>query len=136
MGRHQRPSGKGPPGVTEKLLEELSGLALSPDALRRRLRPLLDYRADVIPWLLRQFESEDEGRLAFATSALKVIDDPSLVPLLLKLLRSSNVDDLAKGLLLNLLEHYGLNIHDPSLISASVDLREAFRGPGAPRESE
>lgn len=83
--------------------------------------------------LLRQFESEDEERLAVAVTALRAMDDPSLVPLLLKLLQSPHVGNLAKGLLLNLLEHYGFDTHDPSLIGASIDFWEVLKGPG-PRQ--
>jgi len=61
------------------------------------------------------------------------MDDPSLVPHLLKLLRSPHVSDLAKGLLLNLLEHYGFDTRDPSLIGASIDFRKVLKGPGAPQ---
>ena len=61
------------------LLEELKRGDLPPDVLRRRLRSLLDHRAKAIPLLLRQFESDDEEGLALATSALKALDDPSLI---------------------------------------------------------
>lgn len=116
-----------------ELLEELKRLDLGPEALRQRLRPFLDRRAEAIPLLLRQFEGEDEEGLALATSALRVMKDPSVVPLLLKLLRSPHVGDLAKGLLLNLLEHYGFDTRDPSLVGASIDFRKVSKGPGAPQ---
>ena len=109
------------------LLEELKRADLPPDLFRRRLRSLLDHRAQVIPFLLRQFESDDEE--GPAPSALKALDDPSLIPRLLKLLRAPHVGDLAKGLILNLLEHYGFDTRDPSLIAASIDLQEALEGP-------
>ncbi|HZY30219.1 MAG TPA: hypothetical protein VFF86_01120, partial [Candidatus Methylomirabilis sp.] len=78
--------------------------------------------------LLRQFESDDEEGLALATSALKALDDRSLIPRLLKLLRAPQVGDLAKGLILNLLEHYGFDTRDPSLVGASISLEEALKG--------
>ncbi|MBI4381678.1 MAG: hypothetical protein HY574_10890 [candidate division NC10 bacterium] len=62
------------------LLDELKREDLSPDLFRRRLHSLLDHRAQAIPLLLRQFESDDEEGLALATSALKALDDPSLIP--------------------------------------------------------
>jgi len=61
------------------LLEELKRADLPPDLFRRRLRSLLDHRAQAIPLLLRQFESDDEEGLALATLALKALDDPSLI---------------------------------------------------------
>ena len=118
------------------LLEELKRGDLPPDVLRRRLRSLLDHGAQTIPLLLRQFESDDEEGLALATSALKALDDPSLIPRLLTLLRAPHVGDLAKGLILTLLEHYGFDTRDPSLIAISIDLQavpEGTRATGAPR---
>ena len=111
-------------------LEKLRGLDLDPEEIARHLRPFLDRRKEAIPLLLQQFESEDEEKLAFATSALRAMDDPSLVPLLLRLLRSPHVSDLAKGLLLNLLEHYGVDTRDPSLIGASIDFQALLKGSG------
>jgi hypothetical protein len=61
------------------LLEELKRGDLPADLFGRRLRSLLDHRAQAIPLLLRQFESDDEEGLALATSALKALDDPSLI---------------------------------------------------------
>ncbi|MBI2902987.1 MAG: hypothetical protein HYY12_05300 [Candidatus Methylomirabilis oxyfera] len=110
------------------ILEELKQGDLPPDVLRRRVLPLLHHPAHAIPLLLRQFESDDEEGLALATSALKALDDPSLIPRLLKLLRAPQVGDLAKGLILNLLEHYGFDTRDPSLVGASINLEEALRG--------
>lgn len=118
------------------LLEELKRGDLPPDVLRRRLRSLLDHGAQTIPLLLRQFESDDEEGLALATSALKALDDPSLIPRLLTLLRAPHVGDLAKGLILTLLEHYGFDTRDPSLIAISIDLQavpEGTRATEAPR---
>ena len=113
------------------LLEELKRGDLPPDVLRRRLRSLLDHGAQIIPLLLRQFESDDEEGLALATRALKALGDLSLTPRLLTLLRAPHVGDLAKGLILTLLEHYGFDTRDPSLIAASIDLQEVLEGPRA-----
>lgn len=117
-------------------LEKLKGLDLDPEEIAQHLRPFLDRRKEAIPLLLQQFESGDEEGLAFAASALRAMEDPSIVPHLLNLLRSPHVSDLAKGLLLNLLELYGFDIHDPSLIAASIDLRELLRGPGVMQGTE
>ena len=72
--------------ISEEMASRLAGILealkrgdLSPDVLRRRLRSLLDHGAQIIPLLLRQFESDDEEGPARATSALKALDDPSLI---------------------------------------------------------
>lgn len=85
--------------------------------------------------LLRQFEGEEEERLALAFSAFKALDDPSMIPHLLTLLRAPGVGALAKGLLLALLEAYGFDTRDPSLIGASIDLQEALKGSGSMESS-
>jgi hypothetical protein len=61
------------------LLEELKRGDLPADVFRWGLRSLLDHPAQAIPFLLRQFESDDEEGPALATSALKALDDPSLI---------------------------------------------------------
>jgi hypothetical protein len=109
------------------LLEELKRGDVPTDLLRRRLRSLLDHHPRAVPLLLRQFEGEDEEGLALATAALKALDDPSIIPHLLALLRAPHVGDLAKGLVLTLLEHYGFDTRDPSLIGASLDLLGALK---------
>ncbi len=106
--------------------------AAAAEVVSRHLRWLIEHRAQAIPLLLRLFEGEDEERLALATSVLKAMNDPALVPRLLELLQAPHVSDLAKGLLLNLLEHYGFDTCDPSLIAASINLRDALKAPGAP----
>ena len=63
--------------VLAALLEERQRADLPPDLFRRRLRSLLDHRAQVIPFLLRQFESDDEE--GPAPSALKALDAPLLI---------------------------------------------------------
>lgn len=132
MGRKKRTLDKTTSELAEEL-GELEGVGLPPGALKRPLPSLLDHRDRAIPLLGGLFESEDEERLALATAALKAMNDPSLAPALLKALRSPDVGDLAKGLLLKLLEHYGVDTCDPSLIGASIDLGDVLRKPAAPQ---
>ena len=96
----------------------------------------MDLATGALPLLLREFEGGDEEGLALATSTLRAMDDPSVVPLLLNLFRSAHVGDLAKGLLLILLEHFGFDIHDPSLIGASLDFQDVPKGPGPSQGAE
>ena len=72
--------------ISEEMASRLAGIleALKredrpADVFRWGLRSLLDHPAQAIPFLLRQFESDDEEGLARATSALKALDDPSLI---------------------------------------------------------
>lgn len=132
MGRKKRTSEETVSGLAQ-VLGELRGSDLPPGALKRHLESLLDHRDRAIPLLLGLFESEDEDRLAFATAALKAMNDPSLVPALVGMLRSPDVGALAKGLLLKLLEHYGADTCDPSLIGASIDVGSVLREPAAPQ---
>ncbi len=135
MGRKQRVHEDQPLDLAEAF-KELKGLDLAPGALLPRLQPFFDHRAEALPLLLRQFEGGDEEGLALATSTLRAMDDPSVVPLLLNLFRSAHVGDLAKGLLLILLEHYGFDIHDPSLIGASLDFQDVLKELGPSQGAE
>jgi hypothetical protein len=135
MGRKPRVPEDGLGNLAEAF-EELKGLDLAPGALLPRLQPFFERPAEALPLLLRQFEGGDDDGLAMATSALKAMDDPSIVPLLLNLFRSARIGDLAKGLLLILLEHYGFDIHDPSLIGASLDFQDVLNGPGPSQGAE
>jgi hypothetical protein len=121
------PISENPVAGLAPLLEELKRGDVPPDVLVRRLRSLLDHHPQATPLLLRQFEREDEEGLALATAALRALDDPSIIPRLLALLRAPHVGDLAKGLVLTLLDHYGFDTRDPSLIGASIDLQEALK---------
>jgi len=132
MGRKKRALDKATSELSEES-RELERVGLLPGALTRPLRSLLEHRDRAIPLLVGLFESEDEERLAFATAALKAMNDPSVAPALLKALRSPAVGDLAKGLLLKLLEHYGVDTCDPSLIGASIDLGDVLRKPAGPQ---
>ena len=112
-------------------LEKLRGADFPSDAPRQRLRLFLGRRAEAVQLLLALFEGEDEEGLAVAISALRAMDDPSLAPILLEVLRSPNVSDLAKGLILNLLEDHEIDTLDPSLIGVSIDFRTTLKGPGS-----
>ena len=135
MGRNQRVPEDGAIDLVE-VFEELKGMDLAPGALLPRLQPFFDHRAEALALLLRQFKGEDEEGLALATSALRAMDDPSVVPILLNLLRSPRMGDLAKGLLLILLDHYGFDINDPSLIGASLDFQDLLKWSGPSRGAE
>ena len=77
-----------------------------------------------IPVLMEQFMDEDETLLAVATQALKAWAEPRPVEPLIALLRHPEVSDLAKALVLNILERYGLDVDDPALFGLAIDLED------------
>lgn len=78
MGRKTGISGESTSDLAA-LLEELKRGDLPADVFRWCLRSPLDHRAQAIPFLFRQFESDDEEGPALAISALEALDDPSLI---------------------------------------------------------
>ncbi|MBI4842137.1 MAG: hypothetical protein HY803_13895, partial [candidate division NC10 bacterium] len=81
-----------------------------------------------IPVILEQFIQADETLLAVATQALKAWGDPRPVEPLIALLRDPAVGDLAKALILTVLETYGLDVSDPELLGLAIDLEEYRKG--------
>ena len=74
-----------------------------------------------VPALLEAMAEVDEAVLAVAARALRGLASPALTQELLGLLRSPRLGDLAKALLLGVLEDAGMDIHDLSLVAAVVD---------------
>lgn len=118
-----------------EVLEALRGQDLTRPEMEDRLRPLRQMGDQVVPVLLEQFEEGDEEMLFVAACALKVLNDRQVVEPLTRLLRSSRVDDLAKGLILSLLEHYGLDVHNPAVVGTAIDI-ESILSEGADRSPD
>ncbi|MBI2164747.1 MAG: hypothetical protein HYU32_11670 [candidate division NC10 bacterium] len=116
------------PGSSEQRirerLEELRGRDLRDAEVEEEVRQLLAAGEAAIPVILEQFTQEDETLLAVATRALKTWGDPRPVEPLLALLRDPAVGDLAKALILNILETYGLDVDDPGLLGLAINLEE------------
>ncbi len=116
------------PGSSEQRirerLEELRGRDLRDAEVEAEVRQLLAAGEAAIPVLLEQFTQEDETLLAVATRALKTWGDPRPVEPLIALLRDPAVGDLAKALILNILETYGLDVDDPGLLGLAINLEE------------
>lgn len=110
-------------------LEELRGRDLSDAEVDAEVRDLLAVGEAAIPVLLEQFTQEDETLLAVATQSLKAWGEPRPVEPLIALLRDPAVDDLAKALILTVLETYGLDVSDPELLGLVIDLEEYRVGP-------
>lgn len=104
--------------------DELRGRDLTNAEVDVEVRRLLAIGGPVIPVVLEQFMGEDEALLAVATQALKVWAEPRPVEPLIALLRNPAVGDLAKALILNVLEKYGLDVDAPELLGLSIDLED------------
>ncbi|MBI4839838.1 MAG: hypothetical protein HY803_01970 [candidate division NC10 bacterium] len=105
-------------------LEELRGQDLTDAEVDAEVRQLLAAGEAAIPVILEQFIQEDETLLAVATQALKAWGDPRPVEPLIALLRDPAVGDLAKALILTVLETYGLDVDDPELLGLAINLEE------------
>ena len=111
-------------------LERLRGQDLTDAEVEEEVRHLLIVGQAAVPILLEQFRDEDETLLAVATQALKAWGDPRPVEPLIALLRDREVDALAKALILNILERYGLDVDRPGLLGLSINLEEYRRDLG------
>ncbi len=105
-------------------LEALRGQDLTDAQVEAEVSYLIAIGEAAIPILLEQFKGDDETLLAIATQALKASGEPRPVEPLIALLRDRNVGDLAKALILNILEKYGLDVDDPQLLGLSINLEE------------
>lgn len=105
-------------------LEGLRGRDLTDAQVETEVRHLLAAGEVAIPVILEQFRDEDETLLAVASQALKAWGDSRPVEPLVALLRDPGVGGLAKALILNVLEKYGLDVDDPELLGLAIDLEE------------
>ncbi len=120
-------------------LEGLRGQDLTDAQVEGEVRYLLDSGQLALPILLEKLREEDETLLAVATQALKAWEEPRPVEPLLDLLRSPDVGDLSKALILNILERYGLDVDDAELLGLSINLEEYSvdsDGNGSRRDSD
>jgi HEAT repeat protein len=104
--------------------EELRGRDLTNAEVDVEVEHLLAIGETAIPVILEQFTDEDETLLAVATQALKAWGEPRPMEPLIALLRNRAVGDLAKALILNVLEKYGLDVDDPEILGLSIDLED------------
>lgn len=116
------------PAALGEIVERLRGQDVPSEILRAEAAKAAALGREALPGLLRLYEQEDETLLALATVALKAMNERAVLRPLLALLGSDRVDDLARGLILKVLEHHGLDITDPRLLGISIDL-DAMVGP-------
>ena len=105
-------------------LEELRGKDLTDAEVEAEVQRLLAVGGPAVPVILDLFTDEDETLLAVASQTLKSWGEPRPVEQLLKLLRHPDVSDLAKALILNVLEKYGLEVDGPELLGLGIDLED------------
>jgi HEAT repeat protein len=111
-------------GQIRERLKGVRGQDLTDAQVAEVVRHLLAAGEPAIPVILSQFTDEDETLLAVATQALKAWGEPRPVEPLIALLRNPVVGDLAKALILNVLESYGLDVDDPELLGLGINLEE------------
>jgi len=114
-------------GDAEQIRERLKGLRgqdLTDAQVAEEVWHLLAAGEPAIPVILSQFTDEDATLLAVATQALKAWGEPRPVEPLIALLRNPVVGDLAKALILNVLESYGLDVDDAELLGLGINLEE------------
>ena len=117
-------------------LQQLRGRDLTDAELADEVAALTAAGATAVPVLLDQFADTDETLWAIATQALKACEEPRPIEALVALLRSPGIDDLAKALVLTVLEAYGLDIDDPDVLGLGIDLEEYEAKPGEDGERE
>ncbi len=105
-------------------LEALRGKDLTDAEVEAEVQRLLAVGRPAVPVLLDLFMDGDETFLAVASQTLKSWGEPRPVRPLIRLLRDPKVSALAKALILNVLEKYGLDVNDPGLLGLAIDLGE------------
>ena len=110
------------PHEISKILEALRGTDPSPEAVGGAADRIAAAGPGAVAPLLEALEDEDEAVLAVAAASLRRLASPVLTQRLVTLLRSSRLGDLAKALVLGILEDAGMDLSDPSLVGAVADL--------------
>ncbi len=116
-------------------LEQVRGRDLTDAEVAEEVVALKAAGAVAVPVLLELFADTDETLWAIATQALKAWEEPRPIEGLVALLRSASIDDLAKALILTVLEAYGLDIDDPDVLGLGIDLEQYEVEPGGDGQS-
>ena len=115
--------------VIRARLHRLRGQDLSDAAVVEEVAVLKASGPAVVPVLLDQFADEDETMWALATQALKAWEEPRPIEALVALLRNPRIHDLAKALILTILEQYGLDVDDPDVLGLGINLEDCMEEP-------
>ncbi len=124
--------GEGGAGAIREWLDRLRGQDLSDREVEEAAAHLRGAGRVALPVTLEVFSEEDEALLAVATEALKGWTDPSPVEPLLALLKRTDIGALGKALVLNILEHHGLDVENPEVLGLGINLEEYLPAPGEP----
>ena len=104
------------------ILDGFCGTEPTPAEVSAAADRIAGFGEGAVPSLLAAMEDEDEAVLAVAAASLRRLASPVLTQRLVTLLRSSRLGDLAKALVLGILEDAGMDLSDPSLVGAVADL--------------
>ena len=104
------------------ILDRFCGTEPTPAEVSAAADRIAGFGEGAVPPLLAALDAEDEAVLAVAAAALRRLANPALMQRLVILLRSPRLGDLAKALVLGILEDAGMDISDPSLVGAVADL--------------
>lgn len=118
----------------EGILDILSGIRgtePTPQEVGAAADRIAELGEAAVPLLLEALGEEDEAVLAVAAASLRRLAAPAVTQRLVLLLRSPRLGDLAKALLLGVLEDAGMDIHDPALVGAVADLEGFLFAPPA-----
>jgi HEAT repeat protein len=113
------------------ILNKVRGTEPTPDEVRAAAGRIADLGEAAVPALLEALAEEDESVLAVVAASLRRLATPAVTQRLVLLLRSPRLGDLAKALVLGVLEDAGMDIHDPALVGAGADLESVLFGPPA-----
>jgi hypothetical protein len=105
-------------------LGALRGVDLTDDEVEAAAGRLLGVGTPALPILLDLYRQEDEALLAVATQTFKRWPAPRPIERLIGLLREPGVDDIAKALIMIVLETYGLDPTRPEWVGLSINLEE------------
>lgn len=114
-------------GEVVGILESFRGTDPTPQEVAAAADRIATFGGAAVPPLLEALEDEDEAVLAVLAASLRRLTSPALTQRLLALLRSPRLGDLAKAIVLGVLEDAGMDIHDPSLVGAVADLEGFLR---------
>jgi HEAT repeat protein len=110
------------------ILNKVRGTEPTPDEVRAAAGRIADLGEAAVPALLEALAEEDEAVLAVVAASLRRLATPAVTRRLVVLLRSPRLGDLAKALVLGVLEDGGMDIHDPALVGAGADLESLLFG--------
>ncbi|HEY7678441.1 MAG TPA: hypothetical protein VIG69_15320 [Candidatus Methylomirabilis sp.] len=113
------------------ILSKLRGTEPTPEQVCAAADRIADLGEAAVSSLLEALAEEDEAVLAVVAASLRRLATPAVVQRLVLLLRSPRLGDLAKALVLGVLEDGGMDIHDPALVGAVADLEGLLSPPPA-----